>query len=77
MISMSVADAARVLDGQLLGAGGRFVGVSTDSRTLEPGALFFALRGPNFDAHDMLDDVASRQAAAAVGGSGPSRDGAG
>lgn len=66
MISMSVADAARVLDGQLLGAGGRFVGVSTDSRTLEPGALFFALRGPNFDAHDMLDDVASRQAAAAV-----------
>ena len=32
-----------------------FDGVSTDSRTAGAGALFVALRGENFDAHDFLD----------------------
>lgn len=43
-----------------------FSGVSTDSRTLKPGALFFALRGPNFDGHDHLADAQAAGAAAAV-----------
>lgn len=29
-------------------------GVSTDSRAIQPGQVFFALRGDNFDAHDYL-----------------------
>lgn len=29
-------------------------GVSTDSRKIEPGSLFVALRGENFDAHDFV-----------------------
>jgi UDP-N-acetylmuramoyl-tripeptide--D-alanyl-D-alanine ligase len=33
------------------------VGVATDSRTLDPGDLFFALRGPRFDGHDFLGDA--------------------
>jgi UDP-N-acetylmuramoyl-tripeptide--D-alanyl-D-alanine ligase len=41
-------------------------GVSTDTRTLGPGALFVALRGEKFDAHDYLAEAASRGAAAAV-----------
>ena len=41
-------------------------GVSTDSRTLTPGALFIALRGERFDAHAFLADVAARGAAGAV-----------
>jgi UDP-N-acetylmuramoyl-tripeptide--D-alanyl-D-alanine ligase len=36
--------------------------VSTDSRTLQPGALFFALTGPNFDGHDYLSDARARGA---------------
>lgn len=32
-------------------------GVSSDSRTLKPGELFVALRGPNFDAHELLAGV--------------------
>lgn len=29
--------------------------VSTDTRTLKPGSLFFAIRGKNFDGHDFID----------------------
>jgi UDP-N-acetylmuramoyl-tripeptide--D-alanyl-D-alanine ligase len=43
-----------------------FEGVSTDSRTVQAGALFVALRGETFDAHDFLDQVAARNVAAVV-----------
>ncbi len=41
-------------------------GVSIDSRTLEPGDLFVALRGPRHDAHAFVADAFARGAAAAV-----------
>lgn len=41
-------------------------GVSTDTRTLTPGALFVALRGPNHDAHDHLAQAKAAGAAALV-----------
>lgn len=41
-------------------------GWSVDSRTLEPGDLFFALRGPNYDGHRFLEDAFRKGAAAAV-----------
>src|SRR3989442_29929 len=44
----------------------RFTGVSTDTRHLTPGALFVALKGERFDAHDFLPDAKGRGAAAAV-----------
>jgi len=40
--------------------------VSTDTRTLEPGALFFAIRGPNFDGHDFVEIALEKGAAAVV-----------
>ena len=43
-----------------------FEGVSTDSRTVQAGALFVALRGETFDAHDFLGQVAARNVAAVV-----------
>jgi UDP-N-acetylmuramoyl-tripeptide--D-alanyl-D-alanine ligase len=49
------------------GPGGwRASGVSIDSRTLEPGDLFVALRGPRHDAHAFVADAFARGAAAAV-----------
>lgn len=39
-------------------------GVSTDTRSLTPGALFVALRGPNHDAHDHLAQAKAAGAAA-------------
>ncbi len=41
-------------------------GVAIDSRTLEPGDLFVALRGPRFDGHDFLIDAWNKDAAAAM-----------
>lgn len=40
--------------------------VSTDTRTLQSGALFVALRGARFDAHTMLGEAAAAGAAGAV-----------
>ncbi len=41
-------------------------GISTDSRTVQPGNLFFALRGENFDGHRFVDEACARGAVAAV-----------
>ena len=41
-------------------------GVSIDSRTLEAGDLFVALRGPNHDGHDFVGAALDRGAAAAM-----------
>ena len=42
------------------------VSVSTDSRTIEPGSLFVALRGERFDGHAFLKQVQQQGALAAV-----------
>jgi UDP-N-acetylmuramoyl-tripeptide--D-alanyl-D-alanine ligase len=41
-------------------------GWSVDSRTIQPGDLFFALRGPSHDGHLFLADVFAKGAVAAV-----------
>ena len=41
-------------------------GVSIDSRSLLPGDLFVAIKGPRTDAHDFLEDAFARGAAAAM-----------
>ncbi len=43
-----------------------FQSVSIDTRTLQPGALFIALRGANFNAHQFLSEARERGAVAAV-----------
>jgi UDP-N-acetylmuramoyl-tripeptide--D-alanyl-D-alanine ligase len=45
---------------------GPVTGWSVDTRTLEPGDLFFALRGPNHDGHAFLEVAFENGAAAAV-----------
>ncbi len=42
--------------------GSRFTSVSTDTRTIKPGALFVALTGPSFDGHDFVATAALRTA---------------
>lgn len=41
-------------------------GVTTDSRKVSAGQVFFALRGPNFDGHKFIDEVVFKGASAAV-----------
>lgn len=41
-------------------------GVSIDTRTIEKGDIFFAVSGPNFDAHDFIADAFVKGASVAV-----------
>jgi UDP-N-acetylmuramoyl-tripeptide--D-alanyl-D-alanine ligase len=66
MISFSLSRTANLLGGRLLGADATFVSVSTDSRNLQRGDLFVALRGPHFDGHDYLGQAATAGAVAAM-----------
>jgi UDP-N-acetylmuramoyl-tripeptide--D-alanyl-D-alanine ligase len=53
------------------GPGGlSFPGISIDTRTLQPGELFFAIRGPNNDGHQFIPAALSRGAAGVVAASG-------
>jgi UDP-N-acetylmuramoyl-tripeptide--D-alanyl-D-alanine ligase len=63
---MTLAHAATVLGGELRGTDARFAGVCTDSRTLQTGDLFVALRGERYDGHDFVDKAAAAGAAAAL-----------
>jgi UDP-N-acetylmuramoyl-tripeptide--D-alanyl-D-alanine ligase len=46
--------------------GAAISGVSIDSRTIQPGELFIAIRGPNHDAHGFVQKALDRGAPAAV-----------
>ena len=59
-MSRTLSDAARVAGGRLVGEDRRYGAVATDSRTLKPGTLFVALRGPNFDGRDFVATAPSR-----------------
>lgn len=51
---------------RLTAAGRPCASVSVDTRTLQPGAVFVALKGPNHDGHDYVAAAFEKGAAAAV-----------
>ena len=63
---LNLSQAAAALTSPLLGADAAFTSVSTDTRTLEPGALFIALRGERVDGHDYLELALEKGAAGAL-----------
>jgi len=62
----SLAGAASCMNGELRGDDTGFAGVSTDTRTLRGGELFFALQGPNFDGGDYVSIAKANGAAGVV-----------
>lgn len=66
MTIMRLSEAARAISARLRGEDRDFDSVSTDTRTLAPGALFVALKGERFDGHDFLARAAAQQAAGAL-----------
>jgi UDP-N-acetylmuramoyl-tripeptide--D-alanyl-D-alanine ligase len=65
-MELSLAEIAGIL-GSASGAPDRVAhSYSIDSRTLVPGALFFAITGPNFDGHAFVASALERGAAGAV-----------
>jgi UDP-N-acetylmuramoyl-tripeptide--D-alanyl-D-alanine ligase len=69
---LTLADVLEATGGTLVcdapesAAGLALASVSIDSRTVEPGALFVAIRGPRFDGHAFVDEAARRGARAVV-----------
>src|SRR5699024_6481040 len=57
---------AQAVNGRLVGADVGYSAVSTDTRNLEAGALFVALRGERFDGHRFVADAAAGGAAGAL-----------
>jgi UDP-N-acetylmuramoyl-tripeptide--D-alanyl-D-alanine ligase len=57
---------ANAVGGTLVGADAEFGAVASDTRTLPPGALFVALRGPRFDANQFVAAAADAGAAGAI-----------
>lgn len=68
MIRMDMRAVANITGGHLMqnGASVEFQGISTDSRTVQPGDLFVPLRGDNYDGHDYLTQAIERGAAACL-----------
>lgn len=65
-LSMDLQSVASAVDGRLRGANCTVHGVSTDTRTLQPGELFVALRGPSYDGHAFVSQAGERGAAACM-----------
>lgn len=67
MLQTSVWQLCKVLGIPTAGRANKPVsGVSIDSRTIQPGNVFFALIGPNFDGHQFVSQAFDKGAACAV-----------
>ncbi|HTL19979.1 MAG TPA: UDP-N-acetylmuramoyl-tripeptide--D-alanyl-D-alanine ligase [Steroidobacteraceae bacterium] len=65
-LTRSLSGFARACGGRLTGADGPYSDVVSDSRTLQSGQLFVALKGPNFNGRDFLAAALAAGAAGAV-----------
>ncbi|MEY4590871.1 MAG: UDP-N-acetylmuramoylalanyl-D-glutamyl-2,6-diaminopimelate--D-alanyl-D-alanyl ligase [Pseudomonadota bacterium] len=63
---MNLSTWAQFAQGTLIGEDCTVSTLCTDSRNLQAGDVFVALKGPNFDGHTYLAEVAARGAVAAV-----------
>ena len=66
MRPIALSDVARWTEGRLIGADTSVAAISTDTRAIAPGALFVALRGERFDAHDFVAQAEAAGAAAVM-----------
>lgn len=65
-MTAELQEIARVLSAPVPPRNATVTGWSIDSRTVEPGSLFFALRGPNHDGHCFVEKAFEKGAVAAV-----------
>ncbi|MBR1736739.1 MAG: hypothetical protein IJ736_06940 [Firmicutes bacterium] len=68
MINLMIEDIVKATEGVLGGnkKNAEISGISTDTRTIEKGQLFVAIRGDNFDGHKFLNMAYEKGAAAII-----------
>jgi UDP-N-acetylmuramoyl-tripeptide--D-alanyl-D-alanine ligase len=64
--AMTLSEVAQGIGARLIGADASIGGVSTDTRTLQPGDLFVAIKGDNFDGHEYLGRALEKGAVGAL-----------
>jgi len=65
-MQMALAEIATQLDGRLIGEDCVISAVSINTRTLEPGDLFIAIKGQNFDGHAFVESAELAGASAVI-----------
>jgi len=66
-MNLTLDEINAAVSGTLSGAGNvKVKGYSIDTRTLKPGEVFFAIKGPRFDGHDYVQQAFQKKAAAVV-----------
>lgn len=66
-MNLTLDEVTKAVGGTLVGSGTvKTRGYSIDSRSINSGELFFAIKGPRFDGHSFIPQVVARKAAAAV-----------
>ena len=66
-MNLLLDEVTKAINGTLAGRwDGEVLGYSIDTRTLNPGELFFAVKGPRFDGHDFSQQAIEKKAAGAV-----------
>jgi UDP-N-acetylmuramoyl-tripeptide--D-alanyl-D-alanine ligase len=65
-MARTLAAVAREVGGRLVGPDAAFAGVGIDTRRLESGALFVAIRGAGADGNDYVEDACEKGAAGAL-----------
>ncbi len=63
---MQLSDINRAVHGRLLGGEAAIASVSIDTRTLQPGDLYIAIRGEHFDGNDFVPQAEQAGAAAVL-----------
>lgn len=64
--SMMLDEVATILSSDMVGENIKVKGISTDTRTIKGGELFLALKGPNFDGHDYIQQALDKGAVACL-----------
>ncbi|MDA9636186.1 UDP-N-acetylmuramoyl-tripeptide--D-alanyl-D-alanine ligase [SAR86 cluster bacterium] len=62
LIEHKLSNLAKIGDGKLIGQDSNFSKISTDTRSIEKGDIFLALKGVNYDGHDYLDEAIDKGA---------------
>ena len=63
---MTLSELSKILNGTLIGNDAEFRHITIDSRNVQNGDCFFAIKGDIFDGHDFISDVAKKGALAAI-----------
>ena len=63
---MTLSMAAKICGGKNFGGDGTFTGVSIDTRTLQKGDLYVAIKGEKYDGHDFVSQAADAGARGAL-----------